>query len=258
LPHTNTKLKGVYNDASKFENSVGQWCGIVLCEPYSGHGHPTNTPVGVQHFQQLGLCNFFYGPPDPEVWRDVISRANGTWQFATVQFDNATFLCMTVNDVTIDRDLVISHDLEKLHKTVSEHSSYSLERTTVVKSNLEVKHESPPSEYWVKTRNECIYFHIKNVPNLAFDKDLSGTAIKFEDMVATLIFQKKLKRQWGASYMLFKNATKNACTATTNSFSRNARLLTTTQAKLSVDTSGKLFMNGHSSFLYDVLLKKRE
>ncbi len=102
---------------------------MALCAPYSGHGHPTNTPAGVRHFQQLGLCNFFYGPPDLSAWKADILRANGTWQLTTVQFNNAAFLCITMNDTTSkENDLEFSHDLDNLHKFVSANNSYSLHR----------------------------------------------------------------------------------------------------------------------------------
>ena len=188
------KMAAFYENTPKFQNETGQWCGVVMCEPYSGHGHPTNTPAGIKHFQQLGLCHFFYGPPELSKWRNEIEKAKGTWQFATVQFNNAAFLCVTLNDVKINNDLVFSPDLANLHKTVSLGSSYCLERVTMTLSSSAMYRDGSTdySKYWVKTRKECIYFHLKDTKLLSFAKDLSRTAIKFEDMVASLLFKKAI------------------------------------------------------------------
>ena len=87
--------------------------------------------LGHQAFPATWALSFFlwpnFGPPDLSQWRAEIERAKemkGAWQFATVQFNNAAFLCITLNDVGIKIDRVLSPDLENLHKTVSLGSSY--------------------------------------------------------------------------------------------------------------------------------------
>ncbi len=55
---TSDHTKRTCNTESKYQNNVGQWCGVVLCEPYSGHGHPTNTPVASGTSSNLGFVIF--------------------------------------------------------------------------------------------------------------------------------------------------------------------------------------------------------